>query len=97
MTEQRREHADTKGTVSRRAFLKTGGLLGLAGTVGVAGPHVVSAQSRALKIGFIGAQSGVRASGVPFARLLPAAILFAVSASARRAFVQSSSMSSTLA
>src|SRR5713226_8996776 len=62
MTERRREHAVTKGTVSRRAFLKTGRLLGLASAAGALGANVAGAQSRTLKIGFIGAQSGLRAN-----------------------------------
>src|SRR5256712_23826 len=51
----------TKGGVSRRAFLKTGGLIGLA-SAGALRVNVARAQSRTLKIGFIGAQSGVRAN-----------------------------------
>src|SRR5437870_9604948 len=51
-----------KRNVSRRTFLKTGGLLGLATAAGVTAPSVVRAQSRMIKIGFIGAQSGVRAN-----------------------------------
>ena len=62
MTEHSRERSGTNGTVTRRAFLKTSGLLGLASAAGAGSVSVAQAQSRTLKIGFIGAQSGVRAN-----------------------------------
>ena len=40
-----------KRNVSRRTFLKTGGLLGLATAAGAAGANVACAQSRTIKIG----------------------------------------------
>ena len=43
MTKRPREHAVTKGTVSRRAFLKTGGLLGLASATSALGANVAGA------------------------------------------------------
>ena len=44
---------DTRGSLSRRTFLSTSGALALTSAVG---PNLAGAQSRALKIGFIGAQ-----------------------------------------
>jgi len=62
MTERGHELSERKGTVSRRALLKTAGLAGLASTAGVSQVNVARAQARTLKIGFIGAQSGIRAN-----------------------------------
>src|SRR5207344_3285096 len=47
---------------SRRTFLERSGALALAAASGVPLVSVASAQSRTLKIGFIGAQSGIRAN-----------------------------------
>jgi branched-chain amino acid transport system substrate-binding protein len=46
----------------RRTFLKTGGVMALAAASGMPLVSVASAQSRTLKIGFIAAQSGIRAN-----------------------------------
>src|SRR5881628_1811558 len=63
MIEQSREVAGVTNTsnIGRRAFLQTGGAAALA-TAHVGFPSIVRAQSRTIKIGFIGAQSGVRAN-----------------------------------
>src|SRR5215813_3324966 len=62
MVERRRELSEGKRKVSRRAFLKAGGVAGLASMTGALRVNIARAQSRTLKIGFIGAQSGVRAN-----------------------------------
>jgi branched-chain amino acid transport system substrate-binding protein len=62
MVERRRELSGRKGEVSRRAFLKAGGVAGLASATGALHVNIARAQSRTLKIGFIAAQSGVRAN-----------------------------------
>src|SRR6266478_6233385 len=62
MVERGRELSGRRGKVSRRAFLKSGGVAGLASAAGALHVNVARAQSRTLKIGFIGAQSGVRAN-----------------------------------
>ncbi len=48
--------------VNRRAFLKTSAVAGFVSASNAYLPGVVRAQSRTIKIGFIGAQSGVRAN-----------------------------------
>ena len=48
--------------MNRRTFLKTAGVMGLATAAGGPLVNVARAQSRTLKIGFVGAQSGVRAN-----------------------------------
>jgi len=62
MVERRRELSEGQRKVSRRAFLKAGGVAGLASATGALHVNIARAQSRTLKIGFIGAQSGVRAN-----------------------------------
>src|SRR5438128_8152302 len=62
MVERGRELSGRRGKVSRRAFLKAGGVAGLASAAGALHVNVARAQSRTIKIGFIGAQSGVRAN-----------------------------------
>src|SRR3989449_2142785 len=62
MVERGRELSGRRGKVSRRAFLRAGGVAGLASAAGAFHVNVARAQSRTLKIGFIGAQSGVRAN-----------------------------------
>jgi len=59
---QSRELSGAKNTmgISRRAFLKTSGAAGLAAAANL--PTVARAQSRTIRIGFIGAQSGARAN-----------------------------------
>ena len=52
---------NTRG-VSRRAFLKTGAVTGLAAAAGMPLVSVARAQTRTLKIGYMGAQSGMRAN-----------------------------------
>jgi branched-chain amino acid transport system substrate-binding protein len=48
--------------IDRRAFLKGGSRVGLAAALNGGLPSVARAQSRTIKIGYIGAQSGVRAN-----------------------------------
>src|SRR5213594_1619703 len=62
MVERSRKLSGGKRKVSRRAFLKAGGVAGLASAAGALHVNIARAQSRTLKIGFIGAQSGVRAN-----------------------------------
>ena len=62
MAERSRELSGRTGKVSRRGFLKAGGVAGLASATGALHVNIARAQSRNLKIGFIGAQSGVRAN-----------------------------------
>ena len=62
MVERSHELSRRKRKVSRRAFLKAGGVAGLASAAGALHVNIARAQSRTLKIGFIGAQSGVRAN-----------------------------------
>src|SRR2546425_5486884 len=63
MTERNREFSGGMDTVdiTRRTFLKTGSVLGLAAASGVS-VSVARAQSRTIKIGYIGAQSGIGAN-----------------------------------
>src|SRR5881397_2304124 len=62
MVERSRKLSGGKRKVSRRAFLKAGGVAGLASAAGALHVNLARAQSRMIKIGFIGAQSGVRAN-----------------------------------
>src|SRR5881628_588763 len=62
MVERSRKLSGGKRKVSRRAFLKAGGVAGLASAAGALHVNIARAQSRTIKIGFIGAQSGVRAN-----------------------------------
>jgi branched-chain amino acid transport system substrate-binding protein len=64
MTGPRHDLSDrTNGArVSRRTFLKTAGGVGLATVAGGPLVNVARAQTRTLKIGYIGAQSGMRAN-----------------------------------
>ncbi len=62
MVERSHELSGRKRTVSRRAFLKASGVAGLASATGALHVNIARAQSRTLKVGFIGAQSGVRAN-----------------------------------
>jgi len=48
--------------ITRRTFLKTGSVVGLAAASGVSAVSVTRAQSRTIKIGYIGAQSGIGAN-----------------------------------
>lgn len=64
MERDRRELSGGVGKVdaSRRTLLKTVGMLGVAAASGIPLVNVARAQSRTIKIGYIGAQSGVRAN-----------------------------------
>ena len=48
--------------ISRRAFLQTSAVAGVAAAAGVPLVSVARAQTRTLKIGYMGAQSGMRAN-----------------------------------
>jgi len=64
MTEHNPEPSGEIGTadLTRRTFLKTGSVVGLAAASGVSGVRVARAQPRTIKIGYIGAQSGIGAN-----------------------------------
>jgi branched-chain amino acid transport system substrate-binding protein len=58
---QRRGQRNSVG-INRRSFLKAGGLAGVAAAASFPMASVARAQSRTIKIGFIGAQSGIGAN-----------------------------------